>query len=271
MKGPIQTLWLPQKKQRPSYPTRYVLWIFILSSPFYLVGELGPGVLPVELPISALMVVCPALAIWVHQSHSRLKELSQDSFKLKLAHIKGYMMAILIMPCVMILKYFVMDYSITQLSLPPISTIDLSVIDIGSLALLFFAGSVAEEIGWTGYLTNSLLRKHGVLATGLIIGFVWAIWHIIPYVQMGKDVDWIIWQCIASIPKRIVMVWLFLKFDRSVFVTILFHTFINLSVFVFPIMGSYYDPFYFNLVFVGFIGIGYLVIQSPSLLQKANP
>ena len=252
------------KKQSNSY--RYLFLIVILSIPFYLIGELGPGILPVELPISALMVVCPALAIWSCQSFNKLKKISRDSFRLKSRHTKGYITAILIMPCVMISKYFLMNCSGIQIPTPQVFMIDISL-----LAILFFIGSIAEEIGWTGYLTNELLKKHSVLLTGLIIGSAWAVWHIIPYIQMGRDLDWIIWQCVASVLERIVMVWLYLKFDKSVFITILFHTFINLSVFTFPRMGSYYDPFYFTLVFSGFIGIGYLIIQSPPIIPKANP
>jgi membrane protease YdiL (CAAX protease family) len=40
------------------------------------------------------------------------------------------------------------------------------------------AGGSLEEIGWTGFAIPGLLRRHGVLATGLIAGALWGVWHI---------------------------------------------------------------------------------------------
>jgi len=38
---------------------------------------------------------------------------------------------------------------------------------------------VLEELGWTGFATPLLRRRAGVLATGLILGTVWAAWHLL--------------------------------------------------------------------------------------------
>jgi membrane protease YdiL (CAAX protease family) len=45
------------------------------------------------------------------------------------------------------------------------------------LPLGLLAGSF-EEIGWTGYATPRLLARHGALRAGLILGLVWAFWHL---------------------------------------------------------------------------------------------
>jgi hypothetical protein len=52
-------------------------------------------------------------------------------------------------------------------------------------ALLSFGIPVAlsagffEELGWTGFAIPELRRRHSVLATGLIVGIVWAVWHLL--------------------------------------------------------------------------------------------
>lgn len=249
--------------QKDSNSYHYVLWVIILSIPFYLIGELGFELLPLALPSSAFMVICPTLAIWPHQSLMKLKEITLNSFRLRAVSFKGYLLAILTMPCVLVLQFYVMNYLVAELPTPQIA-----IADIGVLTLLFFASSITEEIGWTGYLTNDLLKKYSVILTGSIIGFVWAVWHLIPYHQMGRELDWITWQCAATLLNRIVMVWLFVKFNRSVFITILFHTVINLSIFIFPIKGSCYDPFYFSVIFIGFIKISYFIFKPSYLIQK---
>jgi membrane protease YdiL (CAAX protease family) len=40
-----------------------------------------------------------------------------------------------------------------------------------------------EELGWTGFATAELRKRHGVLATGLIMGLLWGAWHVPLYVQ----------------------------------------------------------------------------------------
>src|SRR5829696_5273797 len=57
--------------------------------------------------------------------------------------------------------------------------------DKASVLLMgIFAGLMAgifEELGWTGFATTTLLgrMRYGVLATGLIVGVPWAVWHLL--------------------------------------------------------------------------------------------
>lgn len=44
---------------------------------------------------------------------------------------------------------------------------------IGGLAGFF------EEIGWSGFATPRLLKRHGVLTAGLILGVLWGMWHLL--------------------------------------------------------------------------------------------
>ena len=40
------------------------------------------------------------------------------------------------------------------------------------------AGPVGEEGGWRGYLLPRLIVKHGELRSSLVVGMVWALWHL---------------------------------------------------------------------------------------------
>ena len=44
--------------------------------------------------------------------------------------------------------------------------------------LLVFSGPIGEEIGWRGFALPRLLEKYSALAASLILGSVWAIWHL---------------------------------------------------------------------------------------------
>jgi membrane protease YdiL (CAAX protease family) len=41
--------------------------------------------------------------------------------------------------------------------------------------------SFFEEIGWTGLATHELRKRHGLLATGLILGLPWTVMHLPAY------------------------------------------------------------------------------------------
>jgi uncharacterized protein len=46
---------------------------------------------------------------------------------------------------------------------------------------------VFEEIGWTGFAIPELRRRHGVFATGIGVGALWAGWHVLVYVWGSGD------------------------------------------------------------------------------------
>ncbi len=49
---------------------------------------------------------------------------------------------------------------------------------LGFVGLTLLAGPLAEEFGWRGYLQPRIRRNHGVAAASLLIGLIWAIWHL---------------------------------------------------------------------------------------------
>jgi membrane protease YdiL (CAAX protease family) len=40
-------------------------------------------------------------------------------------------------------------------------------------------GGFLEELGWTGFAVPTLRLRHGPLATGLIVGLLWGVWHFL--------------------------------------------------------------------------------------------
>ena len=57
------------------------------------------------------------------------------------------------------------------------------------LALGITAGlsaGIFEELGWTGFAVPRLRLRHGVVATGLIVGVLWGAWHILANVIFAR-------------------------------------------------------------------------------------
>ena len=61
--------------------------------------------------------------------------------------------------------------------------------DKGALLLLGLSAAVAvgffEELGWTGFAVPTVKLRHGVLATGVIVGAVWGAWHFLTNVLLA--------------------------------------------------------------------------------------
>jgi uncharacterized protein len=61
-----------------------------------------------------------------------------------------------------------------------LTTADKVSLILTGVAVGLFEGGVMEELGWTGFATPELRRRHSVLTTGLIVGFLWSVWHFLP-------------------------------------------------------------------------------------------
>jgi hypothetical protein len=86
------------------------------------------------------------------------------------------------------------------------------------------------------------------LKASLILGIIWATWHVIPFVQTGNPSSWILWKSLSTVAIRILIVWLYNNTGKSVFASILFHDMTNISEFLFPNYGSHTDPFVTSMI-----------------------
>jgi membrane protease YdiL (CAAX protease family) len=224
---------------------KFFLLVFAISIPFWLIGattEQLPKAIPINLPISSLMTFCPMIAalIITHREDKSggMKNLLKRGFDFERIKKKiWYIPVIFLMPAIMILVYRVMRL----MGLPlPEPYIPWQMIPI--FLLIFFIGATGEEVGWSGYILDSMQNRWGALKAGIILGLVGAIWHVLPFIQAHRTPTWIAWQCFNLVASRVLIVWLYNSTGKSVFAAILFHATSNVSWFLFPNCGSHYDP-----------------------------
>jgi membrane protease YdiL (CAAX protease family) len=85
-----------------------------------------------------------------------------------------------------------------------------------------FATPIAEEIGWRGVALPRLLVGRSALAASLILGVIWALWHL-PVVLSAPAIRVPMPFMLTLIPTSVLFTWIFLHTRSSVFIAILFH------------------------------------------------
>lgn len=89
-----------------------------------------------------------------------------------------YAFALLIGPLVMLAVHFGLSL-ISPAYLPGIFAAENKMPMLLPALLGGLAVGLCEELGWTGFAIPVLRLRHGVLATGLIVGSLWGAWHIL--------------------------------------------------------------------------------------------
>ena len=260
--------WGAEEISEITNPTIFFLLVAALSIPFYLLGISGarmPGLS--FLPANSLMTFVPMIAamilVYRKLGLDGVKSLAKRAFDFnRMSAASWVVVALLFMLAVSSLEYIILRFIGVSLPTPQIAASQASFAFIA-----FFIGAIGEELGWQGYAYPALRKKHSALVAAIFLGVIWALWHVIPYVQLEQDTNWIFWQCLCAIALRIIIVWLYENTNQSVFIAVLFHTMINVSWLLYPITGSYYQPFVTFLILA--LAAGVIVFYfGPKMLNQ---
>lgn len=108
------------------------------------------------------------------------------------------------------------------------------------IGLLVGAGAgFFEELGWTGVATPNLRARHGVVATGLLIGLVWGAWHFLAILWGAASsfgsVPIALYLLVALFsflpPYRVLMTWVYER-TQSLLVAVLMHASLTASMLI---------------------------------------
>ncbi|MCK9298354.1 MAG: CPBP family intramembrane metalloprotease [Methanoculleus sp.] len=210
----------------------FFLLVFLLSLPTY--------VLRLAAPYSLLMVFNPFIAASIltyrEAGSGGVRLLWKRTFDYKRIQRKiWYIPLLLLIPAVTILQYGLMRL----MGVVPIPRLQFPFLMMPVYLLAFFILAIGEEVGWSGYALDPLQDRWGALPAGIILGVVWALWHLVPY-SLVNPLLWVAAQCVATVMVRILMVWLYNNTGGSVFGMILFHAMVNMGSV--PDYGFRYDP-----------------------------
>lgn len=230
------------KASRTHLPLDYFVLVFALTIPLWLFGG-DPLPIPIKLPVSALSLVIPLIAACIltyrRDGFTGIKELFKRAFEYRKIKNKVWYLPILFLPALI----SVLSYAVMRLAGLPLPDPQIPWLIAPIIFLAFFFAGIGEELGWMGYAFDPMQDRWGALKASILLGLVWAVYHLIPDLQNKQTADWILWHRLGTVALRILIAWIYNNTGRSVFAVILFHAMINLGWALFPNYGSHYDPF----------------------------
>ena len=87
---------------------------------------------------------------------------------------------------------------------------------------IFDALTNGEEMGWRGYVLPRLQAKHSALVSSLILGVIWALWHIPKFLIPGNTSSFALFM-VKILADAILYTWLYNNTGGSLLLTTLFH------------------------------------------------
>jgi membrane protease YdiL (CAAX protease family) len=246
---------------------KYFLLVFALTIPVWLLGALTDIQLLPGLPVAALATFCPAIAaaslMYQENKAAGVMTLLTRAFDMQRVRAKiWYAPALLLMPAVMTLSYVLL-----RLMGVPVPAPEITAMSALALFVIFFVSALGEELGWSGYATDPMQVRRNALAASLVLGMVWAIYHLVGLAQAHRSVEWIAWWSLGTVAARVIIVWLYNNTGSSVFIASLFHTTINVTWQLFPVQGSFYDPRATGIIMAG-VAVIVVAVWGPGTLAR---
>lgn len=187
------------------------------------------------------------------------------------------MLPVLLSIILLILSQFSSDF------IPKIITENnkISLITMGVVTGLI-GGGLLEEIGWTGFATPKIRSHCSTLKTGLILGFLWGVWHFLPVFWGSGDIngklDWALFlpglfsHYAVLIPYRILLVWLYDQTNSLIPVILMHASLTTFSLFILNISKGGYPLFiyYVFLAMTLWIIVGMIFSKKQKLIGAKN-
>src|SRR5215204_4349818 len=98
------------------------------------------------------------------------------------------------------------------------------------LLILTLTDGLGEELAWRGFTLPRLLTRYNALAASLVLGVIWALWHLpLLWTQGNGMFHQPVWLLLLDVTaKSVLFTWVFLHTRGSVLIAMLFHGATNL-------------------------------------------
>ena len=137
--------------------------------------------------------------------------------------------------------------------------------------LISLLAAVPEEVAWRGFALSRLQARHSALLSSLIVGVLWALWHLPLLLNAGNVMSTypLIPFFLAVVARAVVYTWLFNSTGGSVLMVTIFHaasntvgTFVPVEALVTAVLAA--------AIAIGF-GPAHLSRRGSRIVQEERP
>ncbi|MCP4203361.1 MAG: CPBP family intramembrane metalloprotease [bacterium] len=220
------------------FPVAFFVLTFLLSVPFYILNALAYLNVVFEPEMGALYVSVFTLTPIASASILTFRRSGRDGVKKLLGRIfdlrriersRWYAPILLLAPLI-----FLLSLGVMVLSGAPIPAALTPAAALPVVFVFFFILAAGEEVGWMGYAFEPMQAQGGALRASLVLGMIWAVWHVPFFVFMMPDPVILVAQVLTLVGTRVLAAWIFNNTGKSVFAAILFHAADNTALVTLP-------------------------------------
>jgi len=143
--------------------------------------------------------------------------------------------------------------------------------------LIFLVGGpLGEEFGWRGYALPALQVRWGWRTASLVLGGVWAVWHLPLFYSAGTVQSQLPMglHVLSTVASSVLFAWLYNRTRASLIPALLLHTAVNAWSMIIPVMvlpdGSNLRPFQLMVGILVLVAVALLFSSSPSDAHLAD-
>jgi membrane protease YdiL (CAAX protease family) len=221
-----------------SSPATFFALTFLLSVPFYILNALAylnivgePELGAVYIALFTVTPITAASILSLQRGRvSSLKALLRRVFDSKrITKSQWYAAIFLLAPLIFLVSLG--GLMLAGLPIPPALA---PLVAFPAVFPLFFLLAAGEEVGWMGYAFEPMQTRGNALSAALVLGAIWALWHVPFFVFMIPNPVDFSTQVLTLIGTRVIVAWIFNNTGKSVFATILFHAADNTALVTLP-------------------------------------
>jgi len=140
----------------------------------------------------------------------------------------------------------------------------------------FFVDAISngEEIGWRGYVLPRVQANHSALAAALIVGVIWALWHLPKFLAPDNTSPFWLFM-IRTISASVVYAWMYNNTRGSLLLTTMLHAGANTAGVFLPIAntakGDNVDALVVQVVLEVCLAIGVTLYSGVASLSRTQP
>ncbi|WP_255194978.1 type II CAAX endopeptidase family protein [Halorarius litoreus] len=139
--------------------------------------------------------------------------------------------------------------------------------------VFLLGGPVQEEFGWRGYLLDALQDRGGATVAGVVVGLVWALWHVPLFFIPSETIYYessFVGFAVSITLLSVLMTWVYNNTGGSLLPMLLMHATWNWAQGMFPVLESDPGSLAFVLVQAALVVV-VVAYWGPSRLRRTPP